>query len=190
MPWLFIIAGPNGAGKTSVVSKTMGITSIDPDQKAKEISPNSPQKAALTAGRKALQEIQLFIKENKSFAIETTLSGKIHLRLIQQAKSEGWNIGLAYVGLDSPEISIRRVKERTLKGGHFVPEKDIRRRYDRGLKNLKKAYDLANIVLVFNNSRHLGKGELLLVKNKQIVNFSEDSQPKWMKNHLTDLFKN
>ncbi len=185
-PWLFIIAGPNGAGKTSVVSRKINIPSIDPDRKAKEISPNFPQNAALKAGKQSLQEIQRLIKENQSFAIETTLSGKMHIKLMEKIKEKGWNIGFAYVGLDSPEISIRRVRERTQKGGHFVPDEDVRRRYARGLKNLKKAYDLADYVLIFNNSGNYGKGELLLLKNQETLDLKRDTLPKWIRNNLPE----
>jgi predicted ABC-type ATPase len=45
-----------------------------------------------------------------------------------------------FLWLPSPEFAIQRVAERVIQGGHNIPEPDIRRRYDRGLKNLFNVY--------------------------------------------------
>ena len=39
------------------------------------------------------------------------------------------------MGLDTPERCISRVRNRTSRGGHFVPEADVRRRYARSMAN-------------------------------------------------------
>jgi predicted ABC-type ATPase len=47
---------------------------------------------------------------------------------------------LLYVFLDSPELAIDRVNMRVKKGGHSVPEIDIKRRYFRSKQNFWNIY--------------------------------------------------
>lgn len=47
---------------------------------------------------------------------------------------------LIFLWLESSELAIARVKERVRMGGHNIPEDTIRRRYERGLKNLFELY--------------------------------------------------
>ena len=47
----------------------------------------------------------------------------------------GYVTRIAFVFLDSADLCVRRVQERVRKGGHSVPEEDIRRRYTRSKKN-------------------------------------------------------
>lgn len=75
-----------------------------------------------------------------SFALETTLAGTVYERIIQRARSTGYYVVLIFVWVDSPGISIKRVRGREKLGGHFVPRVDIVRRYKRGLVNLFAVY--------------------------------------------------
>ena len=43
---------------------------------------------------------------------------------------------LLYFWLNSPELAVERVANRVSEGGHNIPEDVIRRRYERGIKNL------------------------------------------------------
>ena len=54
--------------------------------------------------------------------------------------------------LDSPDTCVTRVRERVRKGGHDVPEFDVRRRFVRSLRNFWRSYRfLANDwVLMYN----------------------------------------
>jgi predicted ABC-type ATPase len=55
--------------------------------------------------------------------------------------------------LESPELAVKRVAERVKSGGHAVPERDIRRRYSSGLKNLFQLYrPIADNWSVWNTS--------------------------------------
>jgi predicted ABC-type ATPase len=46
-----------------------------------------------------------------------------------------------------------RIKERVLRGGHNVPEADVRRRFNRSIKNFMQSYrHLAHSWLIFDNS--------------------------------------
>nr|WP_226576931.1 hypothetical protein [Microseira wollei] len=55
--------------------------------------------------------------------------------------------------MQSPELAIERVKRRVESGGHNIPEDVIRRRYERGRKNLIELYlPLCDTWIVYDNS--------------------------------------
>ena len=99
-PWLWLLAGPNGAGKSTFATDLSANIEevIGPDVIAHELLPTAPEKAALEAGRQAIRRMRQLLRERQSFAVETTLSGRLHLQVSKQAKSEGWNVGLIYIG--------------------------------------------------------------------------------------------
>ena len=77
---------------------------IGPDAIAEQLLPSTPGKAALQAGREAIGRIHDSLNARRSFAIETTLSGRFHFRVARTAKSQGWNVGIVYIGLRSAGI--------------------------------------------------------------------------------------
>jgi predicted ABC-type ATPase len=78
MPDMFVFAGCNGAGKSTLVDELQIEYDelINPDNYAQEINPLEPRKADLSAGKLAIAAIKRCLEERKSFAVETTLSGK------------------------------------------------------------------------------------------------------------------
>jgi predicted ABC-type ATPase len=145
---IHIIAGTNGAGKTTkadlLLPKGFLQTNefVNADNIAKGLSPyNFDSKAVnLQAGRQMLKRIDQLIKEQKSFAFETTLSGVGYVNLVKKCQDLGYLVNLIYLYLDSPELNIARVKIRVAKGGHDIEENDIRRRYSSGIYNLLNIY--------------------------------------------------
>jgi predicted ABC-type ATPase len=75
------------------------------------------------------------ISQKQSFSLETTLSGKTHLRLVAQAKAQRMAVKLLYFYMDTPEQCLERIARRVSEGGHDVPESDLCRRYTRSLDN-------------------------------------------------------
>jgi hypothetical protein len=63
-------------------------------------------------------------RAGESFAVETTLSGKSYLHMMQYAKGidRGFEVVLIYIGTESVEINLARIAKRVLGGGHNVPE--------------------------------------------------------------------
>ena len=108
MPEIFIIAGCNGAGKTTAAYNLLPSvfeTSefINADEIARGINPNNVEAAAFSAGKIMLKRINELIKNKKSFAFETTLSGNNYLEIIKNAKANGFTITLLYVYLVVPQ---------------------------------------------------------------------------------------
>ena len=87
-----------------------------------------------------IEEAKALIGNAQSFAVETTLSGKGQVKLIRRARKAGYQVVLYFLWLPSPQESIHRVRQRVIKGGHHVTDKDIRRRYPRILHNLVHLY--------------------------------------------------
>jgi predicted ABC-type ATPase len=155
MPEIHIIAGANGSGKSTIsksISAQFNIPIVDPDAIARELNSANPENAAVAAGRIAIERVQSYIDKSIDFGLETTLSGNSYIKLMKVLKEAGWAINLVYIGIDDPEINIRRVEARVLQGGHSVPPEDIRRRYLRGLDNLIKVIPLAKVITIHDNS--------------------------------------
>ena len=138
MPRLFIIAGCNGSGKTtasySMLPEMLECSQfVNSDEFAKSLSPFDPDSASVSAGRYMLLKIKYLFDRNADFCIESTLATRSLLRMVREAKANGYFVTLIYFWLNSPELAIARVKDRVAAGGHNTPEPIIRRRYLMGL---------------------------------------------------------
>ena len=158
MKELLVLGGPNGAGKSTaakagLLPQKLGIVElVNADDIAQGLSPFNPESAAFTAGRLMLQRMRLLADGETSFAIETTCSGKGHLKLLRRCREAGWRITLVFLWLPSPEIAIGRVAKRVAEGGHDVERDTIVRRYWGGLRNMRCYYlPLANVAAIYDN---------------------------------------
>ena len=142
---IVIIAGPNGAGKTTFAREFLPNegncpTFINADLIAAGISPFAPESVSIRAGRLMLDEIDDRVRNRKSFAFETTLSGRSYLHKIRQWQELGYHVKLLFLSLPNADVAIARVAARVSQGGHNIPENIIRRRFDSGLKNFDTMY--------------------------------------------------
>jgi predicted ABC-type ATPase len=140
---LIVVAGPNGSGKTTFVRDYLEQDPrafLSADDLAAKISPDRPEAARIEAGREFSRQLRARIEAGKSFAIESTLAGLTLQRVIQEAKEEGYWISIVFIFLESSQACVKRVRERVQKGGHDVPEADIRRRFVRSKRNFWQTY--------------------------------------------------
>ena len=157
-PTVYIIAGPNGVGKTTFARKYLpryahSKNFINADLIAQGISPFAPEAVALRAGRLMIEEIELFANRGIDFAFETTLSGRGHINTIRKLKNRGYAIHLFFLWVPNVNFSLSRVRERVAEGGHDVPEADVRRRFERSIRNFLQHYrQLADMWTLFDNS--------------------------------------
>ena len=70
------------------------------------------------------------LRESRSWDLVVVGGGATGLGVAVDAASRGFELRIWYVGLASPEQHLTRVKARVRKGGHDIPETDIRRRFD------------------------------------------------------------
>ena len=80
------------------------------------LNPLNPFAAATAAARIVLNRNAAYLDRGVSFAIETTLSSRGRVDLLRNVK-----------------CCIARVRHRAARGGHFVPDADVRRRYARSI---------------------------------------------------------
>ena len=139
---IVVVAGPNGAGKTTFFQHTFAeeLEFINADEIAAELCPEDVASVALRAGRMMLERIAARVAEGKSFAIETTLSGRGWARSIPKWRDAGYQVYLHFLTLPDSRGSINRVASRVREGGHVMPEDVIRRRFDKGLENFYSIY--------------------------------------------------
>ena len=140
MKKLYVIAGCNGAGKTTasytILPEILDCNEfVNADEIARGLSPFRPENAGIQAGRLMLQRIKSLINKGQDFAFETTLSTKSYKNLVEDAKTKGYSVTLIFFYLSSQDLAVKRVETRVKEGGHNIPEKIIRRRYENGLKN-------------------------------------------------------
>jgi predicted ABC-type ATPase len=140
---LVIVGGPNGAGKTTFVQGYLQVYPykyLSADALAAELSPEQPSLARIEAGREFSRQVKKSLSAGEDLIIESTLSGRSMQRVFKQARDGHYMIKVVFVFLDSPDTCVNRVKERVEKGGHDVPEIDIRRRFYRSKTNFWKIY--------------------------------------------------
>jgi predicted ABC-type ATPase len=107
---------------------------VNSDEFAKSLAPFDPDSASVSAGRFMLMRIKYLFDRKEDFCIESTLATRSLLRMVREAKENGYTVTLIYLWLNSPEMAIARVADRVASGGHNTPEPIIRRRYQMGLK--------------------------------------------------------
>lgn len=162
---VIIIAGPNGAGKTTFAREFLPNDAgcpifVNADLIAAGLAPFAPETAAVQAGRLMLHELERHFAARKSFAFETTLSGRAYLRSIRLWQSAGYRVKLIFLQLASAEEAMVRVAQRVRQGGHHIPEDVIRRRFIAGRKNFDGLYSrCVDAWVLYDNS---GREPILL----------------------------
>lgn len=158
-PRIYVLAGVNGAGKSSIggaAIRAYGADYFNPDEAARALMAASPglglanaNGAAWQLGRRLLEQA---VAKRLSFAFETTLGANTIPRLLAEALSQGIEVHVWYAGLSSPELHIARVRARVRRGGHDIPETDIRRRYQHSRLNLIQLLPKLSALRMYDNS--------------------------------------
>ena len=176
-----VFAGVNGAGKTTLFQTNesyQDLPRVNVDELVRSIGSWKNQNDVLKAGIIAVQKIKQYFEEEISFNQESTLCGQSIIKNIIIAKKLGYIVDLNYVGLESVDLAIERVKKRVESGGHGIPEEDIRRRYFESLKNLQKIIPLCDYVRVYDNTKSFKKIATFI---NGICVDKADEIPEWFK---------
>jgi predicted ABC-type ATPase len=155
-PTVWLVAGPNGVGKTTFafrhIQRISGSTNfVNLDEIARGLSPLRPDAQRLRAARIALAMQAEFIALGQSFSLETTLSGLTYLGLVARAQAAGFRVRLLFFSVPTVDVSIARVAKRVARGGHDVPEPDIRRRFVRAYANFFRYAGIVDEWLIWEN---------------------------------------
>jgi predicted ABC-type ATPase len=184
-PWLILLAGPNGSGKTTLSSTKLFQTKIsefkaiylNPDEIAKSAPRDS--NALIWSGREIHHQIETAVGDARSIMIETTLSGKNHLRIIKRCKVAEYNLALHYVFLSSIELAQARVALRVNLGGHDVPVEDQLRRYNRSISNAIAIVKYFDEAFFYNNDSLEGHLLVAEYRNGKTLQHNPNFQ-KWL----------
>ena len=155
---IIILAGPNGAGKTTaapvLLPQELGIREfVNADEIARGLSPFNAEGAALAAGRFMIERMRYLVRNEQSFAFETTCSGRAHASWLRECRAKNWRVTLLFLWLPSPQAALDRVARRVRQDGHDVPRDVVVRRYWAGLINLRHLYlPLADVAAIYENS--------------------------------------
>ena len=129
---------------------------LDPDSIGNTLHAKLETAFPVAGARQVLKAAQEHLRKGESFVVETTLAGKNYLKMMQDARSRGFDVALVYIGTARVEINLARIHDRVLAGGHDVPESDVRRRYKRSFGNLPAAMKRADHTILFDNSTEEG----------------------------------
>jgi len=172
MPEMWLIAGPNGAGKTTLTREyfSEAISDkawINPDDTTlllrnayKDLLAPPPETANRLGAIISDTRADHMVETGQSFVVETVLSSDKYIKRVLAARDSGFSVSMIYVTLRSPELAVKRVKQRYENGGHSVPEEKIRERWLRSLGNFSVFSQIVDSFTVWDNSTDAGTGEL------------------------------
>jgi predicted ABC-type ATPase len=181
-PVAIVLAGHNGSGKSTLwyerLADTLQIPLVNADRLTLSLLPELGADRKLRSWASRLRDedqrwqklaqdgVQLFMglamDQGMPFAFETVFSyleqrvdGKFESKvdIIRNLQKHGYYVVLLFVGLVSAELSILRVSTRKQKGGHDVPESKLRSRFPRTQQAIQMAASVADLTLMFDNSR-------------------------------------
>ncbi len=159
MPKVVVIAGPNGAGKSTtaprLLREALAVQEfVNADTIAAGLSAFAPQTVAFAAGRVMIGRVRELATMKSDFAFESTLASRTFVPWLRALKRQDYVLHLIYLWLPSADLAVERIAERVRRGGHTVPEMDIRRRYVNSLSNFFNLYrPIADSWLMLDNSQ-------------------------------------
>lgn len=194
-PRIIVFAGPNGSGKTTITEslKHQGAfpaTYINADDIARTELGHMPDlfRRNLSAAKLAEQRRNHALEKGISFACETVMSTPGKLALLQQAKSNGFQVELVFITTCDAEINIARISNRAALGAHSVAPDKVRERYARAMRLVPSALELADTFEAFDNSTT--KPMRVATKCGQtLVQMNADKAPLWVAKHLLEPWR-
>ena len=175
-----IIAGANGSGKTTFSNQLIeetGYAFLNADNIERTFNEPSSGITRLKAGRIFFAQLDSLITDNQSFILESTLAGQYLKKVIEDIKAKDYEVNMLYIFLDSPQTCIQRIAGRVKKGGHFIPDEDVIRRYYRSKNNFWHSYAPLSTTwqLYYNGTADsqrvaIGKSNIYDVENKALFN--------------------
>jgi predicted ABC-type ATPase len=186
-PAAFVLAGHNGSGKSTLwyerLVPTLQMPLVNADRLTASILPPVDDRThKLPAWAQRLRDDderwqrlsqegvrtfkRLVMEQRIPFAFETVFShwrrlpnGSYESKAddIVQLQEAGYFVVLLFVGLASVNLSVLRVNTRKQQGGHGVPLDKLRVRFPRTQAAIGHAAPLADMTLMFDNSRGYAK---------------------------------
>ncbi len=170
-----IIGGVDGAGKTSLV----GILSTEIATLGKVVDTDMINE---TNGEDPLKIVDDCLKKNICFTLISTLSGHDIVTTVRKAVKQGYYVKLYYIGLDTFEESIKRIKNRVSKGGRNVSTIKLRCGFETRFEDIATVLPFCNEAIFYDNEN--GFSPVAKYQNGEFWFIGNDT-PNWM----SDLVK-
>ncbi len=188
-PVLYVVAGPNGIGKTTSAYDIIPINTpiINSDEIAKQIRTTELVKTNTQeySNREAQRLVQEHLDAKNSFAIETNLADEETWKFLKGVKNMGYRIHLYFLTTDDLQLLHQRIKERTLRGEHFVRQDIVEERYYVSLKLLSHYFKVPDIIQLIDNSTPL---VLIALKEGEAYKMLTPAPPEWFTKYLSHHF--
>lgn len=108
------------------------------------------------------------------FAFETTLAARTYRPWLLRRLDEGYRVALFFFWLPNSDFAIQRVATRVRLGGHAIPDRVVRERYTRGLRNFYTLYRAIVSEWSFYNSAMADDPELIAEGGQNAVTVVHD----------------
>lgn len=178
-----IIAGVNGTGKSSLT----GVLRTEMTDLGRIIDVDrliAEQGSVMKGGKEAVRLIEDCLEKGICFTQETTLSGHKTALTAKQALEKGYHIRLYYIGLNTVEECLARIQNRVRKGGHSIPEADVRRRYENRFENLMSILPYCHEAVFYDNGN--GFAAVARYRNGDLLPIG-DFRPLWLEELMKKL---
>lgn len=183
MKKIYLIAGVNGCGKSTLYTRAnikeilKETVRINTDEIVRNFGDWRNVADQTKASRIAINLRNDCFENGKSFNEETTLCGKTIIKQLDKAKNLGYETHLFYVGVNSPEIAKKRIEYRVSKGGHFIADDVVEKRYYESIENLEKNMYKFDYIRIYDNTENF---KLCYHYSKEDnLHFVRKDLPKW-----------
>lgn len=147
-PVALVYAGPNGSGK-STFQKYMEVAGI-------YISSDEIMKATLCtdieAAAKSTELRTKAIRNCADFTFEMVMTTERNMRILREAKENGYFIRCIYVLTKDPKINTARIHNRLQLGGNDLAEEVIWERYIKAVRQIPKLIEVSDEIHIYDNT--------------------------------------
>lgn len=147
-PMALVYAGPNGSGK-STFRQYMEVA-------GPYISSDEIMRATLCtdieAAAKSTELRTQAIHNHADFTFEMVMTTERNMRILHEARENGYFIRCIYVLTKDPKINTERIKNRLQLGGNDLSEEVVCERYERALRQIPQLIALSDSIHIFDNT--------------------------------------
>ncbi len=180
-PDLYLLAGPNGAGKTTfyeLVLSATGLGFINADRIASLRWPGDEVARAYDAAEEAAAVRERYLADRRSFITESVFSHPSKVDLVTRAVAVGYRVHLRVL-IVPVDLSVARVAQRVIEGGHDVPDTKIRQRHERLWTYVAEAVGAAYETRVYDSSGQSGQDFVEVARYQYGTVLGEPRWPAW-----------
>ena len=184
--------GCSGCGKTTwkrANRDALAEVHIDLDSIAEGLGNWDSEISRIDALRIGEERIRKSIAEHTAYGVENTYSGERGVNQVSDARSNGYRIHGHYLGTDSPQVNIDRIRRRVQERmGHDVDPGLVPTRWRYSLSNLRKTVGWFDELTIYDNSGEYDLGcqdppRLAFFEHGHVsMLIAEAQRPEWFRN--------